>query len=160
MSTKIRWDWPKQTEFRSETTRGDCFRCCVAAVLQIPAEKVPHFAAGNHCDADAQKWLNERGYVMINVSGGGHRPPIHFPRWARTVDEKADDRAVFPLICCGPTVRTKKPGQHHAVVFVGDEMVYDPHPDNAGLIWIAEAYAVIPFHEPAPTLYGELLVRE
>lgn len=157
MST--RWDWPKQTIFTAENVIGDCWRCCIAAVLQIPAENVPHFAAGNHSQADAQKWLNDRGYVMINVTGGGHSSAIHFPRWARTADEKSESRAHYPLIVCGPTVRTKKPGQHHAVVMVDGKTVFDPHPSDAGLIWIAESYMILPAFEPAPSLYGKLMER-
>jgi hypothetical protein len=156
---KPRWDWPKQVNFTEGDERGDCFRCCIAAVLQIPAENVPNFNDGSQ-DAEAQKWLNARGYVMIHVKGGGHYAGINFPRYGKTVDDKTEEHAKFPIIVCGPTVRTKKPGQHHATVWVNGKMVYDPHPSEAGLIWVVDNYMIVPMFEPAPTLYGDLLVRE
>jgi hypothetical protein len=123
-----RWNRPKQTIFTTETTDGDCWRCCIAAILNVPAESVPHFGADPHCDAETQKWLNARGYVMIQVEGGGFYPPIRFPQWGKPVQDKTPNTAVYPIIACGPTIRTKKPGDHHAVVWLDRRVVYDPHP--------------------------------
>lgn len=136
---------PKQTHFVEDGKIGDCWRCCIAAVLGLPAEEVPHFLADengelNHgSDADTQAWLNDRGYWLAYATcDGGSRMAFRFPRWAR--DHKK--RPLPPLICCGPTERSKGLGKHHAVVMVGDQLVYDPHPSEAGLTAIVEQWVI------------------
>lgn len=136
---------PKQTEFvdfanRNDKKAGDCWRCCIAAVVGLPAESVPHFlqidldtrGTDGHkdCDSLTQQWLLERGFMLV-------RGNFYFDyTWG-------DDRADFPIIKCGPTPRSKRMHQHHAVVYIRDEMVYDPHPDNSGLTAITDTYIVI-----------------
>ncbi len=145
MASNLR-DWssvPKQRFLVEDGKIGDCWRCCIAAVLEIPAEEVPHFLLGtdgkvNHnVDADTQRWLNDRGYVMgyANCLGGG-RDAIHFPRWS------SDALCLPPLISCGPTERSKGLGKHHAVVTLKGKIVYDPHPSEAGLTAITEQYLI------------------
>ena len=136
----VRWDWPKQVHLTENGEIGDCWRCCVAAVLQVPAETVPHFVRdGRSADADTQRWLNQRGFVLIEVGKVGFS--LH--GWGR------DDVIRLPVIECGPTVRSKKRGAHHAVVAISGELVYDPHPSGAGLLCATEQWLIIPAHAPA-----------
>ena len=78
--------------------------------------------------ADTQEWLNARGLVL--VEGG-------------SVGGWAGKTAFVPLIVTGPTIRSKRMGQHHAVVTDGIKLLYDPHPDNAGLTFEAYIYRVL-----------------
>lgn len=54
---------------------GDCFKCCVASILELPYEEVPNFFAYPGDDpwkglADFQDWLSPRGlfYLHVHVS--------------------------------------------------------------------------------------------
>lgn len=144
---KHRWNLPKQTQFVDWTEQnprkaGDCWRCCIAAILGLPAEQVPHFLQEEldsratddwkDCDQRTQLWLNQRGFVLARISGG------------YLCFDHAGQDALIPVIKCGPSPRSRKMHQHHAVVYVGNEMVYDPHPSNAGLTAIMEQYLVVP----------------
>jgi hypothetical protein len=127
----MNWKLPKQRFLVEKGHEGDCWRCCVAAVLQIPWNRVPHFnKISNHLTADTQRWLNKKGYVLV----GGK---ITFPRW------HGDEKANLPVIACGPTPRSRGIGKHHAVVMVDDKIVYDPHPSEAGLTAITDSYIIV-----------------
>ncbi|MBA4019155.1 MAG: hypothetical protein C0483_18470 [Pirellula sp.] len=135
---------PKQTFLVEDGKIGDCWRCCIAAVLGLPAEMVPHFlmkddGTHNHeCDADTQLWLCERGYrITYANSFGGAREALWFPRWSSSPIDPP-----VPLIGVGPTQRSKGLGKHHAVVMIDGKIVYDPHPSEAGLTAIIEQYLI------------------
>lgn len=138
-------DIPKQTFLVENGEIGDCFRCCVAAVIGRGAEEVPHFCRkedGSHNhndDADAQRWLNAQGYLLICVSASGGREVVKYPCWHEDVEK-------FPppvVISVGPTCRSKGRGKYHAVVTRGNDLLYDPHPSEAGLTAIIEQYLVL-----------------
>ena len=140
MNAEWKWDWPKQRHLGAnagEKIPGDCWRCALAAILQIPADEVPHFLhefPDGSLEADTQEWLNARGFVM--VEGG-------------TVGGWAGKTPLIPELVCGPTVRTKAIGQHHAVVMAGYNLLYDPHPDNCGLTYLAKRYRIFRLSTPA-----------
>jgi hypothetical protein len=139
---------PKQTVFSSETTVGDCWRCCVAAVLGLAAEKVPHFLARaieeKTCvDGLTQQWLNGRGLCMVEVMGGQYGGGFNWPRYF----SERDDVPWPAVIMGGPTERSRGIGQHHAVVAILGRIVYDPHPSEAGLTAITHQWAILPSRE-------------
>lgn len=140
-------DWnsiPKQTILAQDGQIGDCWRCCIAAVLGLSAEDVPHFGNDNGkwnhcCDQDTQRWLNERGYRLLCVTAHGcTREPFEYPCFSVDLPQFPH----VPLITCGPTQRSKGLGKHHAVVSVGGTVVYDPHPSESGLVGIAEQFLI------------------
>ena len=60
---------------------GDCVKCCVASILELPYEDVPHFVAREVRNAEGSPlewetglnhWLRERGY------------PLYFMTWRHT----------------------------------------------------------------------------
>ena len=133
---------PKQTYLTENGQLGDCWRCCVAAILGVPAQSVPHFLelsekdrSGPSMQSRTQDWLNKRGYWLVNVPG-----PIYFPRsWKLGHDELPP-----ALISTGPTPRSKAMGQHHAVITINDAVVYDPHPSEVGLTAVTDRYIILP----------------
>lgn len=132
-----RWDIPKQAFLVENGEVGDCWPCCIAAILNIVRADVPHFLKerdGGSMDADTQRWLNQRGYVLMHVPVGH----IWTPRWS------TDIVPTPPVIACGPSPRSTKLGQHHAVVCIEGKVVYDPHPSNAGLTYVADEYMIVP----------------
>jgi hypothetical protein len=133
----VNWNLPKQTILVNredpKAPPGDCWRCCVAALLQMPAADVPHFVqlSSSH-EADTQRWLNERGFWLLAAE-----PKFIIHGWfGDTLDH-------VPLISCGPTPRSQQMGQHHAVVTVSDKVVYDPHPSEAGLTAITRQFTIV-----------------
>lgn len=94
---------------------GDCFRAAVATVLDLPVGKVPHFVAlGHYWWLWAfNAWCAGRGLRYDNVLARGVTP----------------DSDVLH-IRSGVSPR----GVNHAVVAIGGEMVFDPHPSGAGLV--------------------------
>jgi hypothetical protein len=107
---------------------GDCCRCCVATVFDLPPHAVPHFCHSGEEAPDEngilpwinrlQAWLEPRGYVAIFYES----------------DCAAEDWALrwpFHYLRCGNTSRG--PALHDTVWFA-DKMVHDPHPSRAGLL--------------------------
>ena len=145
----MNWEWdkiPKQTELVENGKTGDCWRCCIAAILRRPASEVPHFLAealkdreGPSMDPLTQQWLTSQGYWLMHCVGY-----MGFPRAWREQPEFTD----MPVIICGPSPRSKQMGAHHACVAVnGDRIVYDPHPSNAGLTAITDRFVIIPHYK-------------
>lgn len=146
----MNWNLPKQTFLKDRenplSAPGDCWRCCIAAVLQIPAQSVPHFVANNgglHYESETQSWLAERGFTLVRC-----KSRVQFPRMS------GQPFSPLPIITCGPSPRSRSMGEGHAVVYFDGELVYDPHPDDNGLTAVNEEYIVVPsfpFPEPRTT---------
>ncbi len=96
---------------------GDCFRACVASILELPIADVPHFcvAPPDWWERFGQ-WLMERGYCAVEV-----RLPAEFA-------VPADIWCI--MSGCSPR------GRMHSVVgrfkygAKCAELAYDPHPSG------------------------------
>lgn len=128
-----RWDRPGQMKLKENGEIGDCWRCCIAAILRVDPQDVPHFVEASRDDPmrNTARWLRERGFLLIDAKN------IRTPEWDCPEAEEV------PVIACGPTMRSKAMGEHHAVILVQGELVYDPHPSRAGLTAICREYAVV-----------------
>lgn len=102
-----------QTTFGSPY--GNCFQACVASILELPLEDVPHFCEGDNPRwlLDLEEWLRPRGLAPMLVQAEGC-PAL-------------DD--AYGLLG-GPSPR----GCNHSVVVRGVEVVHDPHPSREGLL--------------------------
>jgi hypothetical protein len=138
---KYNWDLPKQTMFKDWTkpdtadNHGDCWRCCIASVLQVPASEVPDFLGlclkeNGDMHGLTQRWLNARGLFMASSKDF----------WFTSYETLE-----IPVIACGPTPRSLRMHQNHAVVMCGGQMVYDPHPSEAGLTAVTDEYLIARF---------------
>ena len=94
-------------------TGGDCWRCCIASILELPADDVPDFVNehGNRYVAATREWLKERGLWFIETRYHGN-----FPGY---------------MIASGPSPRDKS--VFHSVVWKGADMAHDPHPSGEGI---------------------------
>lgn len=101
---------------------GDCQRACVASLLELPIEDVPHFGEGDPSVHEFYKRINKflrlRGLSFIDTYA------VDFS--SKFYDGKCD---VYHMIY-GKTVR----GFQHAVVAMNGKIVHDPHPSNDGLL--------------------------
>ena len=94
---------------------GDCWRACIASLLDLPAESVPHFML-EPCYLDATAgWPDQRGMIFhIDV----------FP----------------PNELCIAVDRSPREGYHSVIADGGaledkvPKLVHDPHPSRAGLV--------------------------
>lgn len=113
---------PTAAERLADADPNGCLRCCVAAMLEVPLDRVPRFVedwskeCDPNCDQIASRkfvdYLGELGLVPVTISIGGRddadlKMPIVRSRMLH--------------VRCGYTPA----GVSHAVLFRGDEMVYD-----------------------------------
>lgn len=110
-------------------TYGDCQRTCLAMVLGLDPEEVPHFADPRLFPTDdsraaEREWLRGQGlsYVQIPVWGGWGMSYV-----MQQLVETAPDT---PVIVSGQSPRGE--WNHDVVAFGG--RLFDPHPDRTGLI--------------------------
>lgn len=97
--------------------RGNCLQTCIASILELPLEKVPHFVSfGDEWFTKLWEWFQEYGMMPIFVT------------------PKDQHKAVGFTVGTGPGPR----GFRHAVVCYDREIVHDPHPSRAGLTSIDE----------------------
>lgn len=102
---------------------GDCVKCCIASILELPYEDVPHFVAREVRDAEGKAlwwfegvnhWLRERGY------------PLRLHHWTNslTAAEVFARREAIGL----------QPGESMPAL---DMYRASPHPDRHDGWWIA-----------------------
>lgn len=115
---------------------GDCFRACIASLMELPIEEVPHFMDGLGVDEGriglrrACDWLKVVGYGTIAYHAAWTPEELHL--WQ-------DDflMALNPNthhIISGYTARNT----FHSVIGKGGHMVHDPHPSGIGLLQPSE----------------------
>lgn len=97
---------------------GDCFRACLASLLEVSAEEVPHFL---HDDCSI-KIFYERIADFLK------------PRGLKFIELWSYDKEWHPNVeyhtIHGDTTR----GTYHAVVGKNGVVVHDPHPSRVGLL--------------------------
>ena len=104
---------------------GDCFRCCIASLLDLSAIDVPHFMDGNNPDGheEARAWLQERGHDWFEIPlTGDDIDSIHeaMKRWW----------GGRHYVVSGTSPR----GVNHCVVCRDGEIVHDPTHHESGLV--------------------------
>lgn len=100
--------------------KGDCFRTCVAMILDLPRDEVPNFCAGDEWWRDFQHWLEDRHLTAVEVF-------------------VLEDRPTMAWVTCGtPCIlsgRSPRGDWLHSVVGLarggdGFEIVLDPYPGH------------------------------
>lgn len=100
----------------------DCWRTCIAAILDMEASEVPHFYADQSLEAaeqnmrNAKVWLNARGYSLISFL---LPETLSFEFVMQTVDHMAHDHHAIISGC-------SKTGLNHAVIVRDKHVVMDP----------------------------------
>lgn len=120
-----------QTEFGE---RGDCVRACVASILELKVEDVPHFLL----DDDGE--IDEDGATgrLVNWLALRNKRLRHVWVWP------GFHKCLRPICYCmgaGKSPRGITAG--HMVVYQGGVLAHDPHPDGQGLDGGPEEYLFI-----------------
>ncbi len=106
---------------------GDCFRCCIASLLELPAEQVPHFCEDGQPTnwyVKLKAWLAQFDltFIEIDVSQDGGAA------W-REAFKDCEISVYHTIVARSP----RFPTENHSVVGLNGNVVFDPHPDRAGL---------------------------
>lgn len=118
--------------FRHDPTNeiwGDCFRTCIAIILDLDAADVPHFldctATPDQADRDRheKEWLASQGFVIIRV-------PVDGSAELESVLMMAGQASPMPYILSG---MSRTPA-NHCVVCQGDQIVCDPSLTDSGIV--------------------------
>lgn len=107
---------------------GDCFRCCVASILELDVEDVPNFRDHDREDMNfLERWFHDRGLALLELY----------------YKDGAENRVRFDYICGAYAIADvpsqRFPGAKHAVVV---RWVADP--DHPGVVRLVVA------HDPNP----------
>jgi hypothetical protein len=106
---------------------GDCHRACVASILELRYEDVPHFADGENDGKFAQReraFFARHGLVPITMAYSGEAT---FEQIMLTLKTQAP--GVYAIMG-GRSPR----GFNHSVIVLDGEIVHDPSYDGGGLV--------------------------
>ena len=108
---------------------GDCFRACVASILELPIEKIPNFMGNgpNFFDENIRKWGDENKIRMIDIQ-------FH--------DEENRDKSLKDcyIIASGKSPRNND--FMHSIVWFNGKIIHDPHPDKNGIVGNPEIFTL------------------
>lgn len=155
---------------------GDCFKCCIASVLELPYEEVPHFVAAEwqvdagcgegpqkrDCYTSLNDWLLRGGWPLVYV----HRtyyvqpspkgePGKDVPYWDYLLKQSHPHQR-FPGYWIASVLSSNFPNTTHAVVMLGSEVAHDPSPRTrrAPYVFVGDGF-FLPRHvarcRPDPT---------
>lgn len=112
---------------------GDCFRACIASILDLPAADVPNFAhlggyGGGVASVEAyhetyrlaRRWLAGRGLGLFNTWVSGEWPVEKVLRCFST------DNPGVPFILHGEAEKQGDGAVNHAVVVLDGVIAHDP----------------------------------
>lgn len=132
-----------------DESTGDCWKCCIASILELPYEDVPHFVEQEE-RGEVESWWNEtigflrpRGLTMATFGlWGDERPFLLFGSEPIRYAFHAPGHWLASVV----SPRTAPGGEHisHVVVMNGDRIVFDPHPQrDDGHRGFTEAYLLV-----------------
>lgn len=123
---------------------GNCIQACVASLLNLTLDEVPHFAVYTDWFGAMRRWARERDgdftYFPFPV------PEEYAETWEIWADWGRANNA--HVILSGPSPRG--PFWHVVVGNVDREVVHDPHPSRAGLVEVRDAIVYCSPYDPAP----------
>jgi len=141
-----------QTIFFDDPQRpGNCVAACVATLLGLPLDRVPHFiefgiAYGDAEDSESVSTGNNWWSMMLGFLAG-------HDLWVVELDLVTDAEVDEPVLVAGMSPR----GVVHQVLYRSGRLWHDPHPSRAGILDIREVLAVrpLPGFDHEPTWTGE-----
>ena len=96
---------------------GNCMTACIASILELPIEIVPHWKTPEHWYEELNKGLHKFGYFLLSF-------PVR----------KRDGVWWSPpndVVCIAGGMSSR--GLGHAVVWCNGHIIHDPHPSHEGI---------------------------
>jgi len=125
---------------------GNCYQACLASVLELPINEVPHFveyegprdeATGSLWYFEARLWLRENvGYDLFSYDVTDE---ITGP--SSVFSERPSDHRQHVGIGCGDSPRGD--WLHAVVIDFDGNLVHDPHPSRSGVVGPISAFEVL-----------------
>jgi hypothetical protein len=110
---------------------GDCYRTCLAVMLQVPRDSVPHWVTTmdpKEWDSVVQPkynaWLAERGLQELAIPVGP----------AELEDVLAFQKSRTPSLVPAMLTGRSRTGCNHCVIVFDGEIFHDPGLDDPGII--------------------------
>ena len=106
---------------------GDCFSACIASILELPLQIIPNFniPSREHFAENVKNWCERQSFILLDITL--ENPGLIKDCWS---------------IANGQSPRGTEDWHKHSVVWYGNEMAYDPHPDGTGLVGKPEIYTI------------------
>lgn len=128
-----------QTIFVSDPSRkGNCVAACIATIVGVPLEEVPHFVGFGISYGDSDDvhnvssghawWAMMLGYLAAKGL------------WVVELDAITDAEVDELVLVAGPSPR----GVMHQVIYRNGSLFHDPHPSRDGVLEVREVLAVRP----------------
>jgi hypothetical protein len=107
--------------------RGDCLKCCVASLLELDYDAVPHFAQMDDWYGAYMTFLHERGWGTFPIPNLGNcdadpSKPSSWPHLGYWIAAVWSPRIILPDGGAGT----------HAIVMYEEKVAWDPHPQRDG----------------------------
>jgi len=115
-----------RTRHNPPKSYGDCLRACIASIMDLEPEHVPHFAdmgaTGEEARASARRWLGLRGLTITAFALDGGETVEGVLDWMGANNPDST------WLLFGSTARYGEPssGGDHVVVCQGGSVVHDP----------------------------------
>lgn len=128
---------------------GDCWKCCIASILELDYDDVPHFVQLED-DGDVDSWWNAtqaflrlRGCVLARFGlWGGEAPMLLFGSKQIRYHFSAPGHWIAGVV--SPRMTPEGENLSHAVVMSGSQVAWDPHPyRDEGHLGFTEAYLLV-----------------
>lgn len=120
--------WAKQTSL----SPGNCWQTCIGHILGVDPAELPDQTLAD-CNSSYLNRLN--AYLERH-----HADLVYVEARRPVIDVVRPPEGLHVLV--GPTVRTALSGDNHVVVAQAGEMIFDPHPSDAGLLEV-EAWGLL-----------------
>jgi len=106
--------------------KGNCFEACLASLLEIDIKDIPSYKKNWYLKYN--KWLSKYDLALLMVGS-----------W----DDCEDKDKLMPNVYAIVTGISPR-GFKHSVIYLKDEMVHDPHPQNGGVLEMTAMIYIIP----------------
>lgn len=138
--------WPKQTLFAPQMglqATGNCFQVCLACVMNLPVDEVPHFYADTTdmevANARIQEFMFEHNAFLSYFDGK------LLPELVKLGNVRLPTNNVVIL-----TGKSPRGDWHHGVLVTIHAdgtytVIHDPHPDNLGVVGEPTSFEVITY---------------
>lgn len=105
---------------------GDCFRACVASILETPLEEIPNFMRDGRVKFNdyVDEWLVGFPFLFLYFEVESEEDRIHFERQIQECYVIAIGKSIG-------SIGQKDSDRYHAVVWKDGKVVHDPAGHNA-----------------------------